>query len=126
MATPDIEKMVLEEYLLLRNVKKVAKKLGMSVGIVRRILLSVCGPLYGLPGLCRLYIYMNGRCFASFGEAAKALGVSVHDIYYLASRIAESRVGIVVERSTAPRRTLYLLWDTEECRRMFSGCVDKE
>lgn len=107
---------ILREYLALRNMKVVAKKLGMPLLVVRAVLVSACGPLYGFPGLCRLYIYMLNRCFASAKEASKDLRVTRQDVYYLFRSIANVGVGLTLkEVKTAGRRELYLVKATEKC-----------
>lgn len=106
---------ILKEYLSAKNVKVVARKLGLPIGVVRRVLLSVCGPLYGSPGLCRLYIYMRDRCFASAKEVSKDLGVSLHDVYYLFHTISASNVGLALVELVHQVKRLFLVKTTVEC-----------
>lgn len=116
---------IVRAYFASKNMRRVAKELGVSVSRVRRALLLLCGPLYGSPGLCRLYIYMKGRCFATAGEVSKGLGVSVHDVYYLFSQIAGVDVGLIpVTVVVKSRRFIYIVKATEECWRAFHEHVE--
>ena len=113
---PVPEDTIVREYLLERNMKTVAGKLSIPVGVVRRVIVSRCGPLYRLHGLCRVYLYMMGRCFASAKDVATSLRTSYQNVYRAFSELEERNVGLgVVKVRKKSRAFVYLVWNKEKC-----------
>lgn len=112
----DVEASVIKEYIRTRNVKKVAKSLGITPVRVRKIIASRCGPLYGFPGLCRAYLYMLGRCYATAASMSRDLGVTYQDAYYVFKELEKRGVGLKVVRvGGGMYKRTYLVWDDGAC-----------
>ncbi|MEM1693559.1 MAG: hypothetical protein QXU08_08135 [Ignisphaera sp.] len=110
------EDTIVEEYLLKRNMKSVAKRFSLPIGTVRKVIISRCGPLYRFHGLCRVYLYMNNRCFASAREVAKNLQSTYQNIYRVFSELEKRNLGLkVIKVHKSSRTFVYLVWDREEC-----------
>ncbi|MEM1913139.1 MAG: hypothetical protein QW067_08375 [Thermofilaceae archaeon] len=110
------EDTIVKEYLLERNMKTVARKLSVPVGTVRRVIVSRCGPLYRLHGLCRVYLYMMDRCFASAKDVATSLRTNYQSVYRAFSELEKRNVGFRVVKVHKKSRTfVYLVWNKEKC-----------
>ncbi|MEM4788093.1 MAG: hypothetical protein QXV28_08960 [Ignisphaera sp.] len=110
------EDIIVREYMLERNMKTVARKLSISVGTVRKVIVSRCGHLYKLHGLCRVYLYMMDKCFASARDVASALRTSYQNIYRAFSELEKRNLGLkVVKVHRKSRVFVYIVWNKEKC-----------
>lgn len=110
-----LDDVIVREYISLRNMKVVSKKLGIPIGEVRKVILSRCGVLYGFPGLCRAYLYISSKCYASSDEVAEALRTTHQNTYYIFYELSRRNVGLKLAVITNDRMQRYLVWDREEC-----------
>lgn len=123
----DIDQM----YIKLKSVRKVADALGVPVGEVRRALVKKCGTLVRYRGLCRTYLVLEDKCFASIMELAEALGTTYNNAYYLARRLAEHvpefRLVYIDRRIWSRKRlpTTYIVKDSDECRQAFVDYINR-
>jgi len=119
-----IREKVIEAYLRLGSVAKVSKALGLSRSKVVKVLREVCGPIYGLKGVCRLYLLMSDRCLITAPEARRLLGRTKQDIYYLFRELAERVPVFKVTLATfGDAKILILYKDTETCREELSRFI---
>lgn len=104
--------LIVREYIKERSMRKVASKLGLTVGEVARVLKKACGPFYGLRGVCRLYLTVREMCFISAPEASKLLGTTSQNVYYLFRQLSAMHPGFrVVTISAYGRKYVYLVRD---------------
>jgi len=108
---------VIEAYVELGSIVRVSKALGLAPAKVARILRDECGPIYGLKGVCRLYLLMRGRCLLTAVEARRLLRKTKQDVYYLfrelAERVPAFRATLV---ALGGAKLLVLYRDAESCR----------
>ncbi|MEM1693833.1 MAG: hypothetical protein QXL19_05825 [Ignisphaera sp.] len=122
MSSSILEDIIIREYLLEKNMKIVAKKLSLPVKIVRRTIISRCSHLYKFHGLCRVYLYMIDKCFASAREVASALRTKYQNIYRAFSELEKKNLELkVVKVHRKSRVFVYIVWNKEKCLSEFNA-----